>query len=207
MTDFFKAILFLNYGLLLCVIILGAARYRILSHKEKQYFHCIAFLFSIELLNLILPYVFKMNDTSFIYPFYIAGEFFLLSTLFIRKLDVSRYFVGLSGLLAIGFMAAKYIFDYPSNSDIGKVVSNIIIVCLSGFILIREIRGVSLQNRFLLVDASIFFYYSVSVFFFIIQHQLAHLSDDDFYFMLSINNILLSILYCSFIYTFVKLKK
>lgn len=207
MTNFFKAILFLNYGLLLGVILLGAARYRILNHKEKQYFYCIAFLFFIELLNLILPYVFRLNDTSFLYPFYIAGEFFLLTTLFIRKLDVSRYFMVLSGILAVGIMVAKYVFNYPSNSDIVKVISNIIIVCLSGFALIREIRDASVQNRFLVVDACIFFYYSVSVFVFVIQHQLANLSDDDFYIILSVNNILLSILYCSFIYTFTRLKK
>jgi hypothetical protein len=45
MAELYKAILFLNYGLLLSVIVLGAAKYRILDRKEKQYFYCIAFLF------------------------------------------------------------------------------------------------------------------------------------------------------------------
>ncbi|MFN1216581.1 hypothetical protein ACKW6Q_06290 [Chryseobacterium kwangjuense] len=207
MTDFFKAILFLNYGLLLSIIILGAAKYRILHTKEKQYFHCIAFLFFIELLNLALPYVFNLNDTSFLYPLYIAGEFFLLTTLFIRKLNLPKYFLGITAVLAVGFMVSKYIFNFPFNSDIVKVVSNIIIICLSGFALIREIRDASTQNRFLLVDACIFFYYSVSVFVFIIQHQLANLSENDYYIILSVNNILSSILYCSFLYTFIRLKK
>ncbi|KXH85622.1 hypothetical protein [Chryseobacterium kwangjuense] len=207
MTDFFKAILFLNYGLLLSIIILGAAKYRILHTKEKQYFHCIAFLFFIELLNLALPYVFNLNDTSFLYPLYIAGEFFLLTTLFIRKLNLPKYFLGITAILAVGFMVSKYIFNFPFNSDIVKVVSNIIIICLSGFALIREIRDASTQNRFLLVDACIFFYYSVSVFVFIIQHQLANLSENDYYIILSVNNILSSILYCSFLYTFIRLKK
>lgn len=207
MTDFFKAILFLNYGLLLSIILLGAAKYRILNHKEKQYFHCIAFLFFIELLNLALPYVFNLNDTSFLYPLYIAGEFFLVTALFIGKLNLPKYFLGITGLLAVGFMVSKYVFNFPFNSDIVKVISNIIIICLSGFALIREIRGTSAQNRFLLVDACIFFYYSVSVFIFIIQHQLANLSENDYYIILSVNNILSSILYCSFLYTFIKLKK
>lgn len=207
MTDFFKAILFLNYGLLLSIILLGAVKYRILNHKEKQYFHCIAFLFFIELLNLALPYVFNLNDTSFLYPLYIAGEFFLVTALFIGKLNLPKYFLGITGLLAVGFMVSKYVFNFPFNSDIVKVISNIIIICLSGFALIREIRGTSAQNRFLLVDACIFFYYSVSVFIFIIQHQLANLSENDYYIILSVNNILSSILYCSFLYTFIKLKK
>ncbi|PTT23352.1 hypothetical protein DBR28_19035, partial [Chryseobacterium sp. HMWF028] len=195
MAELYKAILFLNYALLLSVILLGAAKYRILNHKEKQYFHCIAFLFFIELLNLALPYIFRLNDTSFLYPLYIAGEFFLLTGLFIRKLDWPKSALGIVGLLAGGFMISKYGFDYPSNADIAKVVSNIIIICLSGFTLIREIKNTSAQNRFLLVDASIFFYYSVSVFIFIIQHQIANLSENDYYIILSANNILSSILY------------
>ncbi|MDR4952269.1 hypothetical protein REB14_08810 [Chryseobacterium sp. ES2] len=207
MAELYKAILFLNYALLLSVILLGAAKYRILNHKEKQYFHCIAFLFFIEMLNLALPYIFRLNDTSFLYPIYIAGEFFLLTGLFIRKLDWPRYVLWIVGTLATGFMISKYGFDYPANADIAKVVSNIIIICLSGFTLIREIKNTSTQNRFLLVDASIFFYYSVSVFIFIIQHQIANLSENDYYTILSANNILSSILYCSFLYTFFRLKK
>lgn len=207
MTDFFKAILFLNYGLLLSVVFLGAAKYRILNTKEKQYFHCIAFLFFIELLNLALPYLFNLNDTSFLYPLYIAGEFFLVTALFIRKLELPKYLLGITALLATGFMISKYGFSDPFNSDIVKVISNIIIICLSGFALIREIRGASAENRFLLVDACIFFYYSVSVFIFIIQHQIADLSENDYLIILSVNNILSSILYCSFLYTFIKLKK
>ena len=207
MAELYKAILFLNYALLLSVILLGAAKYRILNHKEKQYFHCIAFLFFIELLNLALPYIFRLNDTSFLYPLYIAGEFFLLTGLFIRKLDWSRYVLLTVGVLAAGFMISKYGFNYPANADIAKVVSNIIIICLSGFTLILEIKNTSAQNRFLLVDASIFFYYSVSVFIFIIQHQIANLSENDYYTILSANNILSSILYCSFLYTFFRLKK
>ncbi|KAA2224482.1 hypothetical protein [Chryseobacterium sediminis] len=207
MAGLYKTILFLNYALLLSVILLGAAKYRILTQKEKQYFHCIAFLFFIELLNLALPYIFRLNDTSFLYPFYIAGEFFLLTGLFIRKLDWPKFILGITGVLAGGFMISKYGFDYPSNADIAKVVSNIVIICLSGFTLIREIKNTSAQNRFILVDASIFFYYSVSVFIFIIQHQIAELSENDYYIILSANNILSSILYCSFLYTFVRLKK
>lgn len=207
MAELYKAILFLNYALLLSVILLGAAKYRILNHKEKQYFHCIAFLFFIELQNLALPYIFRLNDTSFLYPLYIAGEFFLLTGLFVRKLDWPKAVLWIIGTLAAGFMISKYGFDYPANPDIAKVVSNIIIICLSGFTMIREIKNTSVQNRFLLVDASIFFYYSVSVFIFIIQHQIANLSENDYYTILSANNILSGILYCSFLYTFIRLKK
>ncbi|WP_157837400.1 hypothetical protein [Chryseobacterium sp. P1-3] len=159
------------------------------------------------MLNLILPYIFNLNDTSFIYPFYIAGEFFLLTALFIRKLNVPKYYLLLAAALASGFMILKYGAGIPANADIVKVISNIIIICLSGAILIREIKDSPSQNRFLPADACIFFYYSVSVFFFIVQHQIAHLSEDDYLIILSANNVLSSILYCSFLYIFIKLKK
>lgn len=207
MADLYKAILFLNYGLLLTVLVLGAIKYRLLNTKEKQYYYCVAFLFMIELLNFVLPYVFRLNDTSFLYPFYIAGEFFLLTGLFIRKLNWPQYLLGVGGMIAIGFMISKYGFDYPANADIAKVVSNITIICLSGFTLINEIKKTSAQNRFLWVDASIFFYYSVSVFIFIIQHQIASLSENSYYLLFSANNIFSSILYCSLLYTLIRLKK
>ncbi len=207
MADLYKAILFLNYGLLLTVLVLGAIKYRLLNNKEKQYFYCVAFLFMIELLNFVLPYVFRLNDTSFLYPFYIAGEFFLLTGLFIRKLGWPQYLLGLGGTIAVGFMISKYGFDYPANADIAKVVSNIMIICLSGFTLIGEIKKTSDQNRFLFVDACIFFYYSVSVFIFIIQHQIANLSENSYYLLFSANNIFSGILYCSLLYTLIRLKK
>lgn len=184
MADLYKVILFLNYGLLLSIILLGAAKYKLLNKQEKQYYHCIAFLFSIELLNLVLPYIFNLNDTSFLYPLYIAGEFLLLTGLFIRKLDLPKHYLNLATLLSGGFMISKYAFDYPLNADIAKVISNIIIICLSGFTLLREIKDNSIRNRFLLADACIFFYYSVSVFIFIIQHQIANLSENDYYILL-----------------------
>lgn len=207
MADLYKTILFLNYGLLLAVIVLGAVKYRILNHKEKQYFYCIAFLFFIELLNLVLPYVFRLDDTSFLYPFYIAGEFFLLTGLFIRKLNGPKYLLGITAMIAAGFMISKYSFNEPANADIAKVVSNIIIICFSGATLIGEIKKTSVQNRFLWVDASIFFYYSVSVFIFIIQHQIINLSENNYYILFTANNIFSSILYCSLLYTFIRLKK
>lgn len=207
MADLYKTILFLNYGFLLTVTVLGAVRYRILNHKEKPYFYYIAFLFFIELLNLALPYVFRFDDTSFLYPFYIAGEFFLLTGLFIRKLNWPKYLLGLSASTALGFMVSKYGFNEPANADIAKVVSNIIIICLSGITLIDEIKRTPGQNRFLWADASIFFYYSVSVFIFIIQHQIVNLSENNYYILFTANNIFSSILYCSLLYTLIRLKK
>jgi hypothetical protein len=124
------------------------------------------FSFFIELINFVLPYIFRLNDTSFLYPVYIAGEFFLLTGLFIRKLDWPAYIRGFVAAAAAGFMVSKYGFDWPSNADIAKVVSNIIIICLSGYVLIREIKNASVQGRFLLVDACIFLLFRFGVYFY-----------------------------------------
>ncbi|WP_267401875.1 MULTISPECIES: hypothetical protein [unclassified Chryseobacterium] len=193
--------------LLLAACIVGGIKYSSLIKEEKQYSLYIAFLFIIEAVTNVLTQFFHFEDTSFLYPIYIAGEFFLLTTLFIRKLNLSKIGVFVTSFITLAFLIAKYGFNFPQNGDIVKVVSNIVVICLSGFVLLQEIKGSHRKNRFLLVDACIFFYYAVSVFIFIIQNQIANLKEDDYYLLLGTNNILSSILYCSIIYTFLKLKK
>ncbi|WP_326984955.1 hypothetical protein VUJ46_10630 [Chryseobacterium sp. MYb264] len=193
--------------LLLTSCICGGAKYSLLYKEEKQYNLYIVFLFIIEAITNILTQFFDFQDTSFLYPIYITGEFYLLTTLFARKLNLPKTVLYLIAFLSLAFLITKYSVDLPHNADIVKVVSNIVIMCLSGFVLLQEIKGNKLKNRFLLVDAFVFFYYAVSVFIFIIQNQIANLNENDYYLLLGTNNILSGVLYCSIIYTFLKLKK
>jgi len=193
--------------LLLASCIFGGVKYPLLYKEEKQYSLYVVFLFIIESITNILTQFYDFEDTSFLYPVYITGEFYILTSLLIRKLGIPKTGGYLTALISIGFLTLKYSLDLPHNADIVKVVSNMVIVCLSGFALLQEIKGNRLKNRFLWVDACIFFYYAVSVFIFIIQNQIANLKEDDYYLILGTNNILSSILYCSIIYTFLKLKK
>lgn len=207
MVNFYKTFLFLNYGLLLVIIFLIFWKFTILQKKERQYVYYIVFLFFIELISLFFAYVMELQDTSFIYSYYIAGEFVLLTSLFIRKLNLPRYVLGITSLIALLFLALSQFSKIEINKDEVKVASNIIIICFAGFTLLKQIKENKNMSRFTLVDAGIFFYYSVSVFIFVIQQQLQNLSADDFYLILGINTVLSSILYISFIYTFLKLKK
>lgn len=193
--------------LLLISFIWGIVKYSALRKEEKQYVFYIGFLLLIEATTNFLTVVLHYKDTSFLYPIYIAGEFFLLTSLFIRKLGVLKYGLIPILILTVSFLIINKLFDSYFNDDVVKVTSNIIIVCFAGYTLLQQIKNSKSVNRFTLVDACIFFYYSVSVFIFIIQHQIATLSEDNYYAILGTNNILSSILYGSFIYTFIKLKK
>lgn len=207
MVDFYKTFLFLNYGLLVTIVILIFWKFTILTKKEKQYTYYIVFLFLVELMSLIFAYVFELQDTSFIYQYYIAGEFLLLTNIFIKKLDLPKYTLAISSAVAAIFLIICNIPTITFNLDEVKVASNIVIICLAGIALLKQVKDGKSSNRFTLIDACIFFYYSVSVFIFIIQHQLQNLSEENFYMILGINTVLSSILYSSFIYTFLKLKK
>ncbi len=206
MADFYMYVLYLNYLLLFIAGLVGVFKFNILKKVEKQYFFYILFILLIEAINNILTRFFNFLDTSFLYPYYILGDFLLLTTLFIRKLNLSNYWLGCVFILAIAFLSNNLFFNIFSN-DYGKVISNIIIVCFSGFVLLQEIRKGASNNRFVLLDASIFFYYSVSVFVFIIQEQIANLLEDDYYLILGINNLFSSFVYVLYIYTFLRLKK
>jgi len=207
MVEFYKTFLFINYGLLLIIVFLIFWKYAILNKKEKQYAYYIVFLFMIELCSLVLPYALKSYDTSFIYHFFIAGEFCLLTGLFIRKLNINKLFYIISGLISLGFLFVIYGLKISFNYDLAKIISNLTIICLVATFLIQQIKNGKNIDRFILVDASIFFYYSVSVFIFVVLSQFVNLSTESVYLIMGVNNVFSTFLYCSIAYTFLKLKK
>ncbi|MCD1116198.1 hypothetical protein [Chryseobacterium turcicum] len=207
MVEFYKTFLFINYGLLSVLIFLIFWKYTILNKIEKQYTYYIVFLFLIELCSFVLPYLLELKDTSFLYHFFIAGEFLLLTGIFIRKLNLNKLFLIFSALLSIGFLFVIYGLKISFNYDLAKIVSNLIIICLVAVFLIQQIKNGKNIDRFILVDASIFFYYSVSVLIFVVLSQFVNLSTESVYLIMGVNNVLSTFLYCSILYTFLKLKK
>lgn len=207
MVEFYKTFLFINYGLLVALIFLIFWKFTILNRKEKQYTYYIVFLFLIEFCSFTLPYILESDDTSFLYHFFIAGEFWLLTWLFIRKLNLNKIFLILSGLLSIGFLFVIYGLKISFNYDLAKIISNLAIICLVATFLIQQIKSGKNIDRFILVDASIFFYYSVSVLIFVVLSQFVNLSTESVYLIMGVNNVLSTFLYCSIVYTFLKLKK
>lgn len=203
----FKIILYLNNSLLLLCFILGISRLRLLNNKEKWYVFYIIFLFIIEASTKIALYYFGLPDANFLYPFYIAGEFFILNYLFSRKNNFSSGFiVPILVSVLILMLLNGYVHQMLDHDDV-KVISNIIIICFAGFTLIREMKEKHFANRFLFSDACIFLYYSVSVFTFIVQQQLSSISQMNASLIWGLNNLLSSVVYGSLIYTFLKLKK
>jgi len=207
MVEFYKTFLFINYGLLSVLIFIIFWKYTILNKIEKQYTYYIVFLFLIELCSFILPYLLESEDTSFLYHYFIAGEFLLLAGLFIRKLNLNKFFLIFSALLSMGFLFVIYGLKISFNYDLAKIVSNLIIICLVAVFLIQQIKNGKNIDRFILVDASIFFYYSVSVLIFVVLSQFVNLSTESVYLIMGVNNVLSTFLYCSILYTFLKLKK
>ena len=207
MVEFYKTFLFLNYGLLLIIVFLIFWKFAILSKKEKQYAYYIVFLFIIEFLSFALPYILESTDTSFLYHYFIAGEFFLLTGIFIRKLNLNKNFILLSALASFGFLFAIYGLKVSFNYDLAKIFSNIIIIGLVAIFLIQQIKSAKNTDRFMLVDASIFFYYSVSLRVFVVFAQFVNLSTESVYLIMGVNNVFSTFLYCSIVYTFLKLKK
>lgn len=165
------------------------------------------FLFCIEMMVWLLSSGLGFTDTLFMYPIYIAGDFFLLTSLFCSKLKLNKIFVASSAFLALAFLTVIFGFNINFNHDIAKVISNITIICLAGIFLIMQIRNGKKIERFFFADLGLFFYYSVSVFNFVIQQQLQSLSKEDYALIGIFNTFFAAVLYSLILYTFLKLKK
>ncbi|MEC3876665.1 hypothetical protein [Chryseobacterium salviniae] len=110
--------------------------------------------------------------------------------------------------IPVGIFAVLFLIDtHLVTNDVKKVISNIIVICFAGYALLTEIKSSKINGRFMLADSFIFLYYALSVFLFFLLRQLSDLGKDEATMLWSINNILSSLLYLTFIYTFLKLKK
>lgn len=201
--DTYKVILYLNNSLLFICALIGIIKYKFFKNTEKWYVYYIIFLFLIEAVVKLCFYVFNLSDVNFIFPFYVAGEFLLLCILFISKLKRSVYWYIPVGILTILFLIDTQLV----TNDVKKVISNIVVMCFAGYALLTEIKSSKINDRFILADSFIFLYYGLSVFLFFLLRQLSDLGKDEATMLWSINNILSSVLYLTFIYTFLRLKK
>jgi len=206
MEYFFYSTIYLSYFFLLIAIVFGILKYKALHTYEKWYFYYLIYTFIIEASVTISVDFFESKDTTHIYPFYIGGIFSILTYLFIKKSNLPKFLSLLIPMFGLLYLAVHHFFE-DLNHDHVKVVSNIIIFGLAAFCLLQEIKNPKSDNRFLWVDALIFLYYSVSAFIFILHNQLGNMPIGYAYLIWGINNILTCVLYSSFTYTFLKLKK
>lgn len=202
LEQFFKisanlADIFLGIALIFAVV-----KFKRFNNKEKWYIYYAIFVFCIEML-LFLKIKWK---NELLYPIYIAGEFFLMTGIFIKKLNLKNYYLIVTGILSLLILGLSQMVSHFEN-DYSKAISNLIIVSLIAYSLLQEIKNYGKKTNFLIIDAMAFLYYTVSIFIFIFQHQLVKFDPNYFYIFWIINNSLLAIFYFTFLYTFFKLKR
>ncbi len=176
------------------------------NNQIKWYVCFLGFILFIEMTNKLLIYGLKLNNISFTYPAYIAGEYFILSKLFISHLKFSKKWFFVSILMSTAlFLEASVLWNnnHDFTQGYGKTLSHLTIISLSAYLLIKGLKKLEKFNPFLIVYAALFLYYTVSLLLFLLMDQLNE-SNSIIWFM---NNILLSILYSCSIYTFYRLKK
>ena len=197
----------LSVFLLLLAFITGIIKLKSFTRNEKWYLYYIIFILVIESNSYIfLPLLGKNN--LFLYPVYIAGEFFTITGIFIKKLNLNKKFFLATGLLSLFFLTADRVFaQYHYNNDYSKAISNLIMISLIGYSLIQDIKNVKTKRPFQLNDNMFFLYFTVSIFMFLIQNQLIYLSKDQFATVWIINNFMICVLYVLLIKTFLQLKK
>lgn len=213
MKDFFTLTYSTSYLLLITIIVLSLIKLKYINSNEKWYIYYIIFIFFVELFSFVLPLSYiteftKIKDNSFLYPVYIAGEFFTITGIFIKKLKISPVFFVVTTLLSLYFLTAdRMLVCFNYNNDYSKAISNIVMVCLIGYSLIQDIKKANNKNPFQLIDKMYFLYFTVSIFIFIFQQQLIEFPIQHFTAFWIINNLMVCVLYSLFIKTLLQLKK
>ncbi|PCI31076.1 MAG: hypothetical protein COB60_12805 [Flavobacteriaceae bacterium] len=185
----------------------GISNKKTRNNKRIQgYIIYLGFILGIEIIILSSIYILDSETTQSLYPFYVTGEFFILISFFLTELKATKKWQIMTRLIA-GYIFIEttiqwYINDDASNG-IGKIISHLTIICLAAILLIKNIKELETNNPLSIIYATLFLYYGVSLFLFLIMNQLTEMNIS----IWIINNILSSILYGSSIYTFYRLKK
>ena len=176
----------------------------------KWYLFYLGFVLSTELITETLILGFNNQNISFLYPFYISSEFFALSNMFILSLGLSNKWRSITSILSLAlFVEAVILWSHNQffTPGFGKIISHLTIICLSGHLLIKNLKELEIYNPFIIIYAALFLYYAVSLFLFLLMNQLDNVDYNTASIIWSMNNILSSILYGASIYTFYQLKK
>lgn len=213
MEQIFTITYIANYIILILLTLLSFIKYKQIGQNDKWYFYYIIFIFFVELFSFVLPLSYissytKLTSNAFLYPVYIAGEFFTVTGIFIKKLNLCRYAFAITGLVSLFFLTADRLFvQYQYNNDYSKAASNLLMISLIGYSLIQDIKNLKSKSSFQIIDKMFFLYFTVSIFIFMFLNQLIAFPIDYFYSLWIINNLMSLILYCLFIKTFLQLKK
>jgi hypothetical protein len=207
MPDFFYTSVILSCCLLVTAFIYGISNKRLRNNElSKWYIIYLGFILTVELLVFFFIDIIESNTTQFIYPFYVTGEFFILVSLFLKKLRTSKK------AAVIKWLMTSYIFietttlwfmNNDATSGYAKIISHLTIICLLAILLIKNLKELEKNSPLSIIYTALFLYYGVSLFLFLLMNQLTEINIS----IWIINNILSSILYGSSTYAFYKLKK
>ena len=194
---FYEAVSIFSFGLLILATFLGFRKYAILPQASRWYVHYLGFIFAVEVVTKILSQL-KISN-FFIYPYYLAGEFFILSVMFIEVLKVSRNAIGLAAILSIFlFVAAnQFLKIFHMTSGHFKIFSHLVIVCFSAYYMIKALRKFDKTKRdsFLPIYGGLLLYYAVSLILFLLLDQLTNISEQSAALLWGMNNLFSTALY------------
>lgn len=206
MTSSFYASVFLSFCLLITAFIYVVSNKLIRKNVGHWYIKYLAFILVIEVITYFSIYILECKSTQYIYPLYVAGEFFILTRLFLAELKADKKWRIITGCISFYIFieaTSLWYINYGACNGSGKIVSHLIIICLAGLLLIKKLKDLETNNTLSIIYASLFFYYGASLFLFLLINQL---TEENILVWIT-NNILSSILYGSSIYTFHKIKK
>jgi len=204
---FYNSITILSFCLLVIALIFGLIKYNLLNKEHKWFIYYLVFIFGIEIVSKIL--MIKQIDNLFLYPYYVGGEFLILSTMFIIGLKLPRKLYIVTTIISLSvFFEAVWLWTNNQNvtSGVGKSISHLIIICLTGNYIVRSIKTIDTKDKFIMIYGGMFLYYTISVFLFLFMDQLITMQIINAYIIWGMNNLFSSILYGVSFYTFLKLK-
>ncbi len=205
---FYEIVKIISLSLLGISLIIGIFRFKKLSSELKWFLYYLAFFSLIEIVSNVLIVVRIQN--ILLYPIYIYGEFLILSLLIFKKIFSKKQTYILIFILTTFFLLENmYLFFQHKNltdSD-SKILFHLIISCAVAYLLIKSIWNFEKMSLILVNYFALFFYYSISLFLFVLMSQLQEISLEKASIIWGMNNLMSSLLYCSLIYTFYKFPK
>lgn len=207
MNNYILISITLSYCLLFTAFIYSISSKQIRSNKLcRWYIIYLGFILTIELLTFFFIEILERRTTQFLYPFYVAGEFFILSSLFLKEIKATKKWQIITRLIVCYIFIETTILWFINNdatTGYAKIISHLTIICLLAIVLIKNLKELEKNSPLSIIYTTLFLYYGVSLFLFLLMNQLTEMNIS----IWIINNILSSILYGSSIYAFYNLKK
>ncbi len=186
----------------------GVIHYKKLPNELRWFFYFLCFFSIIEIISNILIELRIQN--ILLYPLYVFGEFLILSLLLFNKIFSKKTKYILITIFSLFFLAENiFLFVQQKNltNSYSKIIFHLLIISSIAYLLIKTIKEFEKLNYILVNYIVLFFYYSISLFLFVLMNQLENVSLEKASIIWGLNNLLSSILYFSFIISFFKHKK